>query len=74
MCCGDRLNPPTKRTFATPLVLWVPALAPRARDFSPVQMIGQRQRQAVAQRRFGNLLIGIKDDASVAAIGEFVRV
>ena len=38
------------------------------------QMIGQRQRHAVAQLRFGNVFLGIQEDASVAAIAELCRV
>src|ERR1700733_7617272 len=38
------------------------------------QMIGQRQRHAVAQFRRGNFFRGIEQDASVAAIAELGRV
>ena len=37
-------------------------------------MIGQRQRHAVAQRRFGNLVLCIQQDAAVTAKAQFLRV
>ena len=37
-------------------------------------MIGQRQRHAVAQRRFGDIVLGIQEDAAVAAEVQFGRV
>ena len=44
------------------------------RAFAPVQMIGQRQSQAVSQSCFVNHIVGVEQDASVAAITEFARV
>jgi hypothetical protein len=35
-----------------------------------VQMVGQRQRHAMAQRRFGKIVLRVQQDASVAAIAE----
>ena len=45
-----------------------PAL-PGPRGFPLVQMIGQRQRHAVAELRFRKFVLGVEQDAAVAAIG-----
>src|SRR5882757_5909998 len=44
------------------------------RGFALVEMIGQRQRHAVAQRRSGRFVAGVQEDASVAAIAQFPGV
>jgi hypothetical protein len=37
-------------------------------------MIGQRQRHAVAQRRLGDRILRVQDDAAVAAIAQLGRI
>jgi hypothetical protein len=37
-------------------------------------MIGQRQRHAVAQHRLGDSILGVQDNAAVAAIAQFGRI
>ena len=44
------------------------------RDFALVEMIGQRQRHARAQRLLGKFILRVQHNASVAAVSQFARI